>query len=96
MFVYYWDNSAAKAGDIFNPQPFEAVVEQRVQDFLQNRVAVGGLVSISPMLIRIEVPGELSGAVLKDLALLGVTASRLFPGYDGVARAILERRLWSE
>jgi hypothetical protein len=46
------------------------------------------------VLVCFSFPSRIAGEVLALLALLGVDASSLFPGYSGAAAAIRERDFW--
>jgi len=92
LFVHYWEDVPASPGAVFKPFQFDDVVVRAPAGL---RVAPNAVINLpSPALIRVDVPGHLAGPVLRELALLGVSASRLFPGYDGAARAVQESYLW--
>jgi hypothetical protein len=48
-----------------------------------------------PGLVRVSAPVSEARAVMRIVGLEGVDGARLFPGFDGVARAVRERELWS-
>jgi FRG domain len=50
--------------------------------------------SDDPVLTQICLPVEESPRLLRLLAFQGVDASTVFPGFDGVVKALEERRLW--
>jgi hypothetical protein len=47
-----------------------------------------------PWLRRLSVPQACAPRLLRLLSYEGVSGSTMFPGYDGVVRAILERKKW--
>jgi hypothetical protein len=52
------------------------------------------LFDTNPVLQKFTLPISQAGRVLWLLAIEGITGARMFPGYDGVAKAIREQRLW--
>ncbi len=46
-------------------------------------------------LVQVTLPSSEAGALLRLLALEGIDGAALFPGYDGVKRAVDERQFWS-
>jgi hypothetical protein len=69
----------------FKGAPYEQVLERQLFDY-----------SDRPLLYKFTLPGEKAPELLRLLASAGFDASTLFPGYAGVARAILERRRWPD
>jgi hypothetical protein len=47
-----------------------------------------------PLLHKIVLPANYSGRLLKLLVDEGIDGAAMFPGYDGVARAMAERVIW--
>jgi len=47
-----------------------------------------------PILMKITAPATCGGNLLRQLSGFGIKASFIYPGYDGVSRAVKERGLW--
>lgn len=50
----------------------------------------------APRLVQVRAPRTCAPAILRLLALDRVSGASLFPGYDGVRRAVLEKARWNE
>jgi hypothetical protein len=96
LFLYYWDNEPVDPGVEFKPKTFDEIASEAlakvVPTIAPNDLATGALSEAG--LIRFDVPGHLAGPVLKELRLFGASATHLFPGYDGAAKAVLDAELW--
>lgn len=71
--------------------PFDAPAERL--DFALQLRQVNTYRDSAVVLYKFVAPREIAGEVLWYLAREGVSASRLFPGYDGAARGVLELKL---
>ena len=67
----------------------DELVEERVR-------AMGGSPAAGPVLYRLSLPLSQAGAALRRLRYERISATHLFPGYDGVVEGIRERALWDE
>jgi hypothetical protein len=90
---YNIPNSSAQQGALTNwivYQPFDQPIdtrplEEKIEDFAKRSE-----VECEPILIKYTIPTMECSAILEKLHLLGYSASRLFPGYDGVTKEIEE------
>ena len=57
-------------------------------------IALATREEIIPLFYKFEVPWSESKELLKQLAKTGVNASSVFPGYEGVTKAVKERQCW--
>lgn len=48
-----------------------------------------------PVLEAIDLPASARPAVMRDLAMMGITAASLFPGLDGACEALREKNFSS-
>jgi hypothetical protein len=93
LFIHFWDNSATKSGLPFTPRTLDEIIREAPK---YAKLAPDAVVDIpSCALVRIDVPEAITMPVLRDLALLGYSPSKLFPGYDGAARAVKESYIWT-
>ena len=74
-------------------QPPAAVDRRPLDEAIENDPFVKSTFRESPILYHFTVPAGEARRLLWLLAKEGVTAATLFPGYDGAAKALAERRL---
>jgi hypothetical protein len=71
-------------------------VERTVGDLIATTEGAGHLFDTPNPLIRLDLPCSESPKLLRLLANEQIDGARLFPGRDGVVRAMKERCLWDE
>ena len=54
-------------------------------------VCLEGCLTVSDHLVKVTLPSDLAGQLMARCSKFGVSASSVFPGYDGVAKAVNER-----
>lgn len=65
--------------------------EQLNEDSLRT---INQYIGTDPILMKITAPAICGGNLLRQLSGFGIKASFIYPGYDGVSRAVKERGLW--
>jgi FRG domain len=70
----------------------EIVQRNPLDDVLQHVHAT--VIDYTNALYKFTLPATEAGQLLRLVAKYGVTGATMFPGFDGVARAMRERRLW--
>jgi len=68
-------------------------LEERLRSFVANEVAEGRAMD-SPVIRKFDLPASEVGRLLRLLYDERVSATTLFPGYDGVVRGLRERHYW--
>jgi len=81
----------------YHPLDLYSAVDRRPLDELVGPIVEGSpMLASAPAMLRFTVPASKAGEVLWLLSKEGVTAARLFPGFDGAARAQRERLGWTQ
>jgi hypothetical protein len=73
-------SSKLRRSDAFKPQVYDTVIHENV-----------GFDMASRIFYKFTLPVREAAELLRLLAALGIDASTVFPGYDGVVRALRER-----
>ena len=95
VFVNYWPyGDRDKPGDLFAPATFDAALKA-VWAKLEADDTGNELNAYTPPMVRVDTPWRWAGYVLHALADMGHGPAKLFPGYDGAARAVMEREFWT-
>lgn len=69
-------------------------IDRRPMDVLLSEAIGRNMSHKRPLMYRFVLPITESGKLLYLLAKEGLDSASLFPGYDGVVKALFERRLW--
>jgi hypothetical protein len=80
-------NESAESADPARLPPLDELIEERGRGLRANE---------GPVLYRLSLPLEHAGEALRRLRYERISATHLFPGYDGVVEGIRERALWDE
>ena len=78
-----------RAEDPARMPPLDALIAERAGEL--RRAPTSG-----PVLRRLSLPIEQAGEALRRLRYERISATHLFPGYDGVVEGIQERALWDQ
>jgi FRG domain-containing protein len=71
-----------RAGDDFNAEPYDKIIRKSIEFDLAESI-----------FFKFTLPARQAPELLRLLSAHGIDASTIFPGYDGVARALHERSL---
>jgi hypothetical protein len=82
-------NPDVRASDAGRLPALDELIEARVDE-------LGPKPKAGPVLWKLSLPLEQAGEALRRLRWERISATHLFPGYDGVVEGIRERALWDE
>jgi hypothetical protein len=92
LFVNYQPcGERDKFNDKFSPEPLDVVLDRAFQSAVERNADAA---AAGPILKRLDIPAIWAPAMLRLLAEQGVSPAAYFPGYDGAAASVRERRFW--